>query len=83
MPIYEYNCAACENRFELLVPISEASVTPACPSCKSPETRKLLSLFASPSPGKSTGGGPSGSEGPKSSGGGGHCGPGSCGCGRF
>jgi putative FmdB family regulatory protein len=40
MPLYEYTCRGCGNRFELLV--RKADV-PACPSCGSQDLEKLLS----------------------------------------
>jgi putative FmdB family regulatory protein len=40
MPIYEYACRACGNRFETLV---RAGDTPACPACASQNLEKLLS----------------------------------------
>ncbi|MBD3391861.1 MAG: zinc ribbon domain-containing protein [Chitinivibrionales bacterium] len=42
MPIYEYRCSACGNRFEELVSGANASPQP-CPSCKSENTEKLMS----------------------------------------
>lgn len=45
MPIFEYQCRACEQRFEALVLPSMQS-PPACPSCNSLDLEKLLSLFA-------------------------------------
>ena len=44
MPIYEYECRACANRFELL--IRGTSAAPACPACKGTDLEKLLSLPA-------------------------------------
>ena len=41
MPIYEYCCQACGNRFEALI---RAEVTPVCPSCESQDLERLLSL---------------------------------------
>ncbi len=41
MPIYEYECRGCQNRFELLVLGSDA---PACPECKGEDLDKLMSL---------------------------------------
>ncbi len=46
MPIYEYECRECRNRFELLV---LGSTTPACPSCKATDIEKLVSLSSSSS----------------------------------
>jgi putative FmdB family regulatory protein len=42
VPIYEYACKACSQRFELL--IRGTSAEPACPECKSTDLEKLLSL---------------------------------------
>jgi putative FmdB family regulatory protein len=43
MPIYEYRCNACGHEFEeLILPGTE----PACPSCKSADLERLLSLPA-------------------------------------
>ena len=41
MPIYEYSCKKCENRFELFI---RGEMTPACPECESEELERLLSL---------------------------------------
>jgi putative FmdB family regulatory protein len=43
VPIYEYECTSCGERFELLVLGSEP---PACPSCGSRALERLLSLPA-------------------------------------
>jgi putative FmdB family regulatory protein len=43
MPIYEYACRGCAHRFEQLVRTGD---TPACPSCKSLDLERLLSLSA-------------------------------------
>lgn len=55
MPIYEYNCNACDHRFELLVPMSASSVLPECPECRSADTRKLISVFVGRSSGSDGG----------------------------
>ena len=44
MPIYEYVCRNCSNKFDLL--IRGTSASPACPACKSADLEKLLSLPA-------------------------------------
>ncbi|HIF05488.1 MAG TPA: zinc ribbon domain-containing protein [Gemmatimonadetes bacterium] len=41
MPIYEYRCESCGNEFETLVLGQDE---PECPSCKSHDLEKLLSL---------------------------------------
>ena len=43
MPIYEYECRACGELFELLV-LKETVA--ACPSCQSQDLEQLLSGFA-------------------------------------
>lgn len=45
MPIYEYRCARCGEKFELFVRSAAQEVVPQCPKCGSVETRKALSLF--------------------------------------
>jgi putative FmdB family regulatory protein len=42
MPIFEYRCATCGERFERLVRGAEAPGS--CPACESTEVEKLLSL---------------------------------------
>jgi len=44
MPIYEYRCTACDERFEELV--RNPDVTVACPSCGDAAAERLLSVFA-------------------------------------
>jgi putative FmdB family regulatory protein len=47
MPIYEYECRGCGQRFEHLVrPPIPAGDNLACPSCQSQDLEKLLSSFA-------------------------------------
>ena len=55
MPIFEYECSGCRERFELLVSGAEESGR-ACPRCGGTRLRRLLSSFAvmgrsSPRPG--------------------------------
>jgi putative FmdB family regulatory protein len=47
MPVYEFECEECGNRFEELVPSDTAGF--ACPSCGSARTRRLLSPVSPPS----------------------------------
>lgn len=82
MPIYEYRCESCAERFEVLTRFAERDTAQACPACESSKTRVLVSSFAF------AGGGESGSSesldlGGGESGGGGCCGGacGSCGSG--
>ncbi len=46
MPIYEFECEECGNRFEELVPGEAAEV--ACPSCGSTRVRRLMSAVSPP-----------------------------------
>jgi putative FmdB family regulatory protein len=45
MPIYEYACHSCENKFELMRPFSQSTSSATCPTCKSGADR-VLSTFA-------------------------------------
>ncbi len=46
MPLYEYVCTTCRNRFEKLRPMESAGEDANCPDCGSPAPR-ALSVFAS------------------------------------
>ncbi|MCX7668904.1 MAG: zinc ribbon domain-containing protein [Anaerolineae bacterium] len=46
MPLYEYRCANCDTRFEVLRPMSQADDPVACPYCAELTGRRLISLFA-------------------------------------
>lgn len=46
MPLYEYVCKHCSERFEKLVRMSAAPPTVICPSCASAEVERALSTFA-------------------------------------
>jgi putative FmdB family regulatory protein len=50
MPLFEYQCQSCSSKFELLVRGSE---TPECPSCRSTDLEKRLSVFAAHANGSS------------------------------
>ena len=52
MPIYEYVCADCNNKFEELVFKNDEEVQ--CPKCSSKNTKKLMSLCRSKVSGKSS-----------------------------
>lgn len=43
MPIYEYRCRGCGQRFEQLI---IHSTTPECPACQGRDLERLISLFA-------------------------------------
>jgi len=72
MPIYEYRCEACGRTFEELVRTSNEKVS--CPSCASPDVKRLLSVF---SPGRDIRSFAGGAEPPSSGCG---CTPKTCGC---
>lgn len=57
MPIYEYICQDCQQRFSARRAMSEADAPIACPKCGSAQTRRGLSLFAAHSSGGSIAGG--------------------------
>lgn len=73
MPLYEYSCADCSGKFEVLTSYSNRERKQVCPSCESTDTRVLISTFAA------FGGSESGAESRPVSLGGGGCGPGCCG----
>lgn len=54
MPLYEYICQECDNRFEKRVSFSEADNEQECPACGSQKSRKQISLFASTANGSSS-----------------------------
>jgi putative FmdB family regulatory protein len=68
MPIYEYICDACNERFEKIVINKQQDIS--CPKCSSKKASIQLSVFAT----AGSGGGPSSSSGGYS--GGGCCGGG-------
>jgi putative FmdB family regulatory protein len=45
MPLYEYRCERCSERFEEYLSASTAPAPP-CPACKSPNVTRLYSEFA-------------------------------------
>jgi len=46
MPIYEYRCLECGERFEKLVRLSTSTSEIECPRCGERKVEKLLSLFS-------------------------------------
>jgi putative FmdB family regulatory protein len=53
MALYEYKCSDCEERFELMRSISAADEPAKCPECGGTESQRLISTFASITPGAS------------------------------
>ncbi|WP_160145798.1 MULTISPECIES: FmdB family zinc ribbon protein [Dictyobacter] len=74
MPLFEYYCADCKSRFELLVSHKHADDV-VCTKCHSEKVRRLLSVFAAP---RGAGEDYSFDDAPATGGCG--CGGGSCGC---
>jgi putative FmdB family regulatory protein len=87
MPIYEYYCKDCRNKFELLTTYTESEVDIECSKCHGSSVRKLFSVFArARGGGDAFGDGDFGDgddfddDGEYMSGGSCACGGGSCGC---
>jgi putative FmdB family regulatory protein len=60
MPIYEYICLDCGERFELLRSMKDADAPITCRGCEGQHTSRLLSLFNASSGGRVVAGGASG-----------------------
>ena len=46
MPIFEFKCKKCKNKFEELIFSSAEEKKLVCPKCGSKKTEKLMSVFA-------------------------------------
>ena len=46
MPLYEYRCAGCGERFEVLQRLGAGSESLTCPRCGAAEPERQLSTFA-------------------------------------
>jgi putative FmdB family regulatory protein len=73
VPLYEYRCRTCDDRFELSRPMSDSDAPATCPDGHT-ETVRLLSMFAAT-------GGATAAAMPSAPRAGGCCG-GGCGCGH-
>jgi putative FmdB family regulatory protein len=71
MPLYEYRCSACGQRFEVLQRMGEGAEGVDCPRCGERAAEKLLSTFAASTASAGS------AAGPACGGGGGGCGSGS------
>lgn len=78
MALYEYKCGGCEERFDLMRPMSDADEPAPCPEC-SGESLRVISNFASLKPGDSYLSTNPVMDARMASGGGGCCGGGCCG----
>ncbi len=45
MPIYEYECASCGARFDMLISRSKAKDSPECEQCGGEDTQRVMSGF--------------------------------------
>jgi len=52
MPVYEYQCNVCGERFELFLRSSAQHNAPTCPKCGSPKVQKAISIFGVGGPSK-------------------------------
>ncbi|MEO8743966.1 MAG: zinc ribbon domain-containing protein [Candidatus Dormiibacterota bacterium] len=77
MPIYEYRCGSCSQKFDVLTRFAERDSAQVCPSCESTKTRVMVSSFAFAGGASSESADFSSAEG----GGGGCCGGGCGSCG--
>jgi putative FmdB family regulatory protein len=77
MPMYEYGCMECQNRFDRLRRMDQNDQDVACPYCQSAHVERRLSVFAAHSKGGATVS--EAAPAPQATGGG--CCGGSCGCG--
>jgi len=75
MPIYEYICDDCGERYERIVMNKSAAIT--CPKCESAKKTVQLSVFAAPANGGKSS---DSSSAMANSGGGCGCTPHACGC---
>ncbi len=46
MPVYEYQCKACSQRFEALRAMSQMDAPIECPKCGSETVQRAISVFA-------------------------------------
>jgi putative FmdB family regulatory protein len=46
MPLYEYRCADCQERFEVLQSLGEGSEGLTCPRCGGSQVEKQFSTFS-------------------------------------
>jgi len=47
MPMYEYECRSCKERFEVLQKIGESNEELCCPKCSADNPEKIFSAFCS------------------------------------
>lgn len=47
MPIYEYQCSDCRDKFEVLQKVGEDGSDLKCPNCGAGNPKKVFSVFSS------------------------------------
>ena len=57
MPVYEYRCPACDDRFERLAPMVERDAQVPCPVCGRKTSRQITAFALVGSPAENGGGG--------------------------
>jgi putative FmdB family regulatory protein len=50
MPVYEFNCSKCAERFEVMGSYAEREKEHTCPKCGSTEVKQAISLFSAAPP---------------------------------
>jgi putative FmdB family regulatory protein len=50
MPVYEFNCTKCSERFEVMGSYAEREKEHTCPKCGSTEVKQAISLFSAAPP---------------------------------
>lgn len=81
MPLYEYYCADCRGKFEVLTSYERSLGEMACTTCAGTNVRRLLSVVARPSRGADSDGGDWGDYGDDFESESESAGAGGCGCG--
>ena len=61
MPIYEYQCGECDEKFEVIVRSSDEESGLRCPRCDARNVQRVVSVFSSHSAGSPASCGPSAS----------------------
>ena len=64
MPVYEYTCEECGERFELFLRSPSQQANAVCPQCGTHSVKKAVSLFGVGAASSSSASGPSCSSGP-------------------
>lgn len=54
MPLYEYRCPRCQERFEVLQRVGDSAESVRCPECGAGSVERLLSTFAASAAGASS-----------------------------